>query len=104
MSAGKSGSFGFKSFRIEPESFNEGFGAYARTTEVLDALASWNPDPDGCFDAAWAGAAAWAVRERAAGRGTGVAVAMRGSAVDDAAAADRTGALAAETSPKKRSS
>src|SRR5262245_10881486 len=98
MSAGESESFGIKLFRSEPR-IPELFagplgagplGAYARETDVSDALASWNPDSDGRFGA---------------GRGTGTAAAAtRGAAAGGATSADEIAGPGGKMSPIRRSS
>src|SRR5262249_8992105 len=93
--------FCVKTFRAEPvlaEFFTEFLGAYARA-EVLDALASWKPGSDCRFGVARE------IPERASGRGAAAAIVMRGTAAfgGSGSAADGTGALAAKSSPIKRS-
>src|SRR5215813_9573964 len=102
MSASGSDCFGVKTFRGDPlpaESFTDLLGAYARAGEVLDALASWKPGSDCRFGVARE------IPERASGRGAAAAIVMRGTAAfgGSGSAADGTGALAAKSSPIKRS-
>src|SRR5262249_19551264 len=93
MSAGESGAFGIKLFRNEPripELFARPLLAYARETDLSDALATWNPDSDGRVGA---------------GRGTGTAAAAtRGVAAGGATSADEIAAPGGKTSLLRRSS
>src|SRR5262245_22573218 len=97
MSAGESESFGIKLFRSEPR-IPELFagplgagplGAYARETDVSDALASWNPDSDGRFGA---------------GRGTGTAAAATRGGAGGATVTDEIAVPGGKMSPIRRSS
>src|SRR5262245_6489764 len=99
MSASGSDAFGVKPFRGVLAGSAELLGAYARAGEVSDALASRKPGSDCRFGVVRE------VPERGSGRGTAAATVMGGTATSggSGSAAGRTGALAAKSSPIKRS-